>query len=219
MQVGMLRKDLVAAFSDIRKRLASKLDEVIAQGGWGEIQLREMRHSQRGMHFALVALQCAPQDFLMTLLTATSFQRHFLEALACHTYLMKYLPRKLSGDFGIHPVDPSLMGTITSRLDVAMELNQLGVPVWLVRPPEAISKSMNIESCVYSRDIDKEHVVERRYPGTVCAFYGYPSAIRNRVCQALRIRNIELPHSAYEMQPGDDHQPTAALMPGGSALS
>ena len=85
----------------------------------------------------------------MTLLTATSFQQHFLETLACYTYLTKYLPCKLSGNFMIHPVDPSLMGTITSSLDVAIDLNQLGVPMCLVRPPEAISKLMNVKSCVF----------------------------------------------------------------------
>jgi hypothetical protein len=217
VQVGMLRKDLVADFIAMRKALSGKVDELVAMGGWEEIQLREMRHSQRGMQFASIALECAPQDFLMTLLTVTSFQRHFLEALACHTYLTKYLPRKLSGVFTIHQVDPSLMGAITSSLDVAIDLNQLGVPVWLVRPPEAISKSMNVKDGVFMRTIDPERVVQRKYPGTICVYSGRPSAIRNRVCQALRLKNINLPHGAYEMQPGDDHQPTAALMPGGFA--
>jgi hypothetical protein len=217
VEVGVLRRDLVASFRAMRMALAQKVDELLAVGGLEEIQVREMRHSRRGMLFASVALECAPQNYLMTLLTATSFQRHFLETLACYTYLTKYLPRKLSDAFTIHPVDPSLMGTITSSLDVAMDLNQLGVPVWLVRPPEAISKTMNVQDQVFMRPIDTERVLYHTYPGTICVFSGRPSAVRNRVCQALRLKNIQIPHSAYEMQPGDDHQPVAALMPGGLA--
>ena len=217
VEVGVLRSDLVVDFIAMRKALSQKVDELAAVGGWDETQLREMRHSQRGMQFASIALECTPQDFLMMLLTTTSFQRHFLETLACYTYLTKYLPHKLSGDFTIHPVDPSLMGTITSSLDVVIDLNQLGVPMWLVRPPEAISKSMNVESCIFMRSIDLECVVQRKYPGTICVFSGRASTIRNRVCQALRLKNINLPHGTYEMQLGDDHQPTVALMPGGFA--
>jgi len=215
--VGWLRKDLVASFTAMRKALSVKVDELVGRGGLQEIQLREMLHSQRSMHFAQVALDCAPQDYLMTLLTTTSFQRHFLETLACYTYFTKYFPRTLSNVFTNHPVDLSLMGTITSSLDVAIQLNQLGVPVWLVRPPEAISKTMNVESRVFERSIDPSRLVQRAYPGTVCVFSGRPSAIRNRVCQALRLKNIQIPHSAYEMQPGDDYQPTVALMLGAFA--
>ena len=58
-------------------------------------------------------------------------------------------------------------------------------------------------------------MIQCKYLGTICVFSRKPSAIRNRVCQALRLKNINLPHSAYEMQPGDDHQPVVALMPGG----
>jgi hypothetical protein len=216
-QVGRLRKDLVAGFTAMRKALSVKVDELVGRGDLQEFQLREMLHSKRGMHFAQVALDCAPQDYLMTLLTTTSFQRHFLETLACYTYFTKYYPRTLSNIFTNHPVDLSLMGTITSSLDVAIQLNQLGVPVWLVRPPEAISKTMNVESHVFNRTIDLSRLVPRVYPGTVCVFSGRPSAVRNRVCQALRLKNIQIPHSAYEMQPGDDYQPTVALMPGAFA--
>jgi hypothetical protein len=76
---------------------------------------------------------------------------------------------------------------------------------------------MNVESHVFNRTIDLSRLVPRVYPGTVCVFSGRPSAVRNRVCQALRLKNIQIPHSAYEMQPGDDYQPTVALMPGAFA--
>ena len=166
----------------------------MGQGGLQEIQLHEMM-----------------------LLTTTSFQRHFLETLACYMYFTKFFPSTLSNVFTNHPVDLSLMGTITSSLDVAIQLNQLGAPVWLVHPPEAISKMMNIESRIFKQSIDPSHLVPQVYPGTICIFSGHPSAIRNRICQMLRLKNIQIPHSTYEMQPRDDYQPTVALMPGAFA--
>ena len=113
----------------------------------------------------------------MTLLTATSFQRHFLETLACYTYFTKFYPRTLSNNLTNHPVDLSLMGTVTCSLNAAIQLNQLGVPVWLVSPPEAILKTMNVKSRVHERCIDCLRLVERSYPGTVCIFSGCPSTI------------------------------------------
>ena len=139
----------MASFTAMRKALSWKVDEPVAQHGWEEIQLCKMLHSQCSMHFTSVALDCAPQDCLMTLLTTMSCQWDFLEMLACYTYLTKYFPRKLSGVFTNHLVDTSLMGTITSSLNVAIQLNQLSIPVWLVHPPEAISKLMNVNSCVF----------------------------------------------------------------------
>ena len=149
IEVGQLRKDLVAGFTAMRKALIVQVDELVGQGDLQEIQICEMLHSQRGMHFTQVALDCAPQDYLMMLLTATSFQCHFLETLACYMYFTKFYPRTLSNDLTNHPVDLSLMGTMTCSLDAAIQLNQLGIPVWLVRLPEAISKMMNVESCIH----------------------------------------------------------------------
>ena len=74
VEVGRLRKDLVACFLSMWKALSKKVDEFVGQASCEEILLREIRHSQQGMQFASIALDCAPQNFLMTLLTVTSFQ-------------------------------------------------------------------------------------------------------------------------------------------------
>ncbi len=177
-------------------------------------QVNEMRHSQRGMLFASVILTFAPQDPLMTLLTVTSFQRHFLETLACYTYFKDFAPRRLTGNVDPHPVDLRLMGTFTCSLRVAQDMHQLGVPVWLVRRPVGISKNMNVGSEVYPRDPDP-HCVKTIFAGTIRVHHGPPTAVRNRVCQALRIESIRIDHSTYHgMKAGDDFAPVAGLMPG-----
>jgi len=169
---------------------------------------------RRGMHFASLALLIAPQSFLMTLLTITSFQRHFLETLACYTYFKVYVPLKLSGDTKVHRANYLLMGTFTCSLQVAQEMHQLRVPVWLIQRPAGISKFMNVGSEVHERAPDA-HCDPVVFAGTVRVHFGPPSTVRNRVCQALRIKNIQIPHSAYkDMQSGDDFAPVAGLMPG-----
>ena len=73
---------------------------------------------------------------------------------------------------------------------------------------------MNVGSEVHERAPDA-HCDPVIFAGTVRVHFGPPSAVRNRVCQALRIKNIQIPHSAYrDMQSGDDFAPVAGLMPG-----
>ena len=199
---GFLKDELIEGFIAMRKVLVAKVTEFMAQATVDSVRFNEMEHSMRGMHFASIALRHAAQDFLMTLLTTTSFQRHFLETLACYTYLSVYLPRRV--DIGSHPVDTTLMGTITADLLVAQEMKDLGVPVWLVRTLDKISPTMNVCVEVARRGPTPEEGSAEVYPGTIVVFQGRPSAIRNCACQALRIANIHLPHSAYTAQPGDN---------------
>ena len=60
VEVGVLRSDLVADFIAMRKALSQKVDDLAAVGSWDKTQQREMRHSQCGMQFASIALECAP---------------------------------------------------------------------------------------------------------------------------------------------------------------
>ena len=211
---GFLKDELIEGFIAMRKVLHAKVMEFMDQATVEKVRYNEMKHSMRGMHFASLALKHAPQDYLMTLLTATSFQRHFLETLACYTYLSVYLPRLV--DTGGHAVDTTLMGTITTNLLIAQEMKDLGVPVWLVRRVDMISPTMNVCVEVARRGPSPEEGSAEVYPGTIPVFEGRPSAIRNRVCQALRIANICLPHSAYTVQPGDDFHGSGP-MPGKTA--
>ena len=73
---------------------------------------------------------------------------------------------------------------------------------------------MNVGLEVHKRAPDA-HCDPVIFTGTVRVHFRPPSAIQNRVCQALRMKNINIPHSAYnDMQSGDDFAPVAGLMPG-----
>jgi hypothetical protein len=212
VEVGRLRQDLIDGFIAMRRKLSEKVDSLVKE--LDPSQVNEIRHSQRGMQFASICLNVAPQDRLMTLLTTTSFQRHFLETLACYTYFKEFVPRKLTGNVDPHAIDRRLMGALTCSLRVAQDMHQLGVPVWLVRRPVRISKYMNVGSEVIPRSPDA-HCDPDVFAGTIRVHNGPPTAVRNRVCQALRIKNIQIQHSAYQdVQAGDDFAPVAGLMPG-----
>ena len=214
VELGKLRQDIVEAMITMRKKLADMVDSLITDQNIDPNWLNEIKHTQQGMHFASLALSIAPQSFLMTLLTITSFQCHFLETLACYTYFKVYIPRKVSGNTNIYQANYSLMGSFTCSLQVAQEMHQLGVPVWLIRHPAGILKFMNIGSEVHEHAPDA-HCDPVIFAGTVRVHFRPPSTIQNRVCQALRMKNIDIPHSMYnDMQSGDDFAPVAGLMPG-----
>ncbi|KAF8961246.1 hypothetical protein BDZ97DRAFT_1588305, partial [Flammula alnicola] len=86
------------------------------------------------------------------LLTLTSFQRHFLECLACFEYITIYKQRPLNDSGEPHPLNKGLIGAVTCHLEIANQLYYMGVPVWLVRPPGAIPYDMNIGAQCYPRD-------------------------------------------------------------------
>jgi len=130
VEVGKLQQDLINSFMVIRLKLLKMVDFVVNE--LDPSQVNEMRHSQWSMQFASIALNIAPQNYLMNLLTTTSFQRHFLKTLACYTYFKEFAPCRLTASVDPHPVDQRLMGTFTCSLQVVQDMHQLGVPVWLL---------------------------------------------------------------------------------------
>lgn len=214
IDMGFLRDDLIEGFIAMRKVLHAKMTEFIAQATVEEIQYNEMNHSMRGMHFTSLILKHTLQDYLMTLLTMTLFQCHFLETLTCYTYLSVYLPRQL--DVNGYKVDPMLMGMITSNLLVAQEMKNLRVLVWLVQRSDMISPMMNVCTEVALQGPSPEEGLAEVYPGTIMVFECHPSTIHNCACQALQIANIHLSHSVYTAQPGNNFY-GSGLMPGKTA--
>ncbi|KDR70612.1 hypothetical protein GALMADRAFT_144515 [Galerina marginata CBS 339.88] len=91
------------------------------------------------------SLTFAPLTFNQSLLTFTTFQRYFLETLACYEYFTVWKPMgRLLGD-SPRPVDKSVMGAIVFDInEVATHLFLLGVEVWLLRPASQIPKSIKI---------------------------------------------------------------------------
>ena len=197
--LGRLRKDLVHDIRELRRSLSAKIKAFIHESPYNARQSQEMSYSEQGMLFAAVALDCAPQTFALTLLTFTSFQWHFLEALACYHYFTKWI---------LHPVtekprdvDMSIMGTITPDPEVAIRFFMRGVPVWLLRSPSQLLQNTQIfEQCTPSLP---PNLVTELLPDGGPIYREGPSAFRNRACQGFRARNIRLSHTAYTIRPGE----------------
>ena len=154
----------------------------------------DLLHCATGMLFASVALSCAPQSWNLTLLTVTSFQRYFLEALACFDYL-RFFKRMIYDSETAPPVRNDLVGALTHQFEVAHNLYMQGVPVWLVRRPQAFPASIILKSAGFPGV--PSHMVSELMEGVAPVFNGPAGVDRNRASQALRAGNIRLGHSAY----------------------
>ncbi len=204
-EVGTLRETLAQEFGKMERDLSVKIVELVALSHYERKEYRELQYARRGMHTAAVILSFAPQTYLMTLQTVTYFQRYFLEALACYEYFTIWKARWSDTGDGVYEVDRSVMGLVTPSLDVAQNYFQIGVPVWLVRPPSEIPSGMKVGCQTWAIGPDIR-VVKEIYPGTAPIFSGPPSAERNRACQALRHVHLDLGHAAQFRQPGDPSQ-------------
>jgi len=169
---------------------------------------RDMEHSRQGMQTAITVLDCAPQTEHATRMTVASFQRHFLESLACLDYFNLWRFWMSDSETVVHTVDTSIMGLVTPNVLIAQHFYQIGVPVWLVCPPDALPTDMKIVEQVPLTEsvVPPQVFVAEIHPGTRSVMTCPPSAARNRACQGLHLGGINLGHSANEMQPGDAHQ-------------
>lgn len=201
--LGRLKPSLSERFGEIRVELAEKIKRLVRSNEFPEKDCAEMLYSDRGMCFSSLGLICAPQSYIMTVLTVTSFQRHYLEALACYEYLTIWRKKVPSPDKPLS-VDPSIVGAVTCDVEVAMELHQLGVPVWLVRPPSKVPLSTKI---VMNCDPSLPTMTPRFLPSSRNIYEGDASALKNRACQSLRMGNIRLGHSSFVRPPGDMGDP------------
>jgi len=207
-RMTMLRKNLLEEFRGMTRDLSDKILKAKTLAPEEPEKYRDMEHSRRGMLAAIAVLDCAPQSEHATLMTVASFQRHFLESLACYEYFTIWHLRVLDGTTDIHPVDTSVMGLITPDVMTAQYFYQLGVPVWLVRPPDALPSDMKVVEQVSPERsmVPPAQFVAEIHPHTRAIMDSPPSAARNRACQGLHLGGINLGHSANERQPGDASQ-------------
>lgn len=196
--VGRIRPDLVEQLIESRRQLSLNVDALVHRLGSDPIRFRDLRYAQRGMVLTSACLKVAAQSRFLTLLTVTSFQRHYLETLAWYDFFNKWEERLLSPD--IHAVDVSVMGAITADLKVAQNLYQLGVPVWLVRGPHQMSTTIKIRNVV-SASSNFNGLVKKIYPNSVRIFSSPPSQIRNRISQSLRFAGVEVGPVAHDVYP------------------
>jgi hypothetical protein len=196
--MGRLSESLALLWARLRRELMAKIKIEVLSGRHSKLELKELDFCECGMHFASIALLCAPQTYEGVLLTATSFQRYFLETLACYDYLTYWR------DLRPNPIDEPrgtahVIGTLTVEVELAVEFYDKGIPVWLVRRPCDFPLSTIILNLVYPT---LEPMELDFLAGSVALWSGPAGAVRNRVCQSLRMANIRLGHSAYQAPPG-----------------
>lgn len=196
--MGRLSTLLADSFATLRKEFMAKIQVEAISGKHTAEELKELKFCERGMHFASIALMCAPQSYEGVLLTVTSFQRYFLESLACYEYLTHW--KTLEGNQSDEPRIPAhVIGTLTHDIQLATEFFNLGIPVWLVRHPEDFALSTIVRESV---EPSREPAELSPMLGSAIIWSGAAGAFRNRVCQSLRMANISLGHSAYQALPG-----------------
>ena len=192
--MGRLSESLALLWTKLRKDLMAKIRIEVASGKHSTQELKELLFCERGMQFALITLICAPQTYEAVLLTATLFQRYFLETLACYEYLTYWK------DLRANPIDEPrgvahVIGTLTVEVELAVEFYDKGIPVWLVRRPSEFPLSTVIINLVYPT---LEPMVFDFLDGSVALWSGPAGAVRNRICQSLRMANVRLGHSVHQ---------------------
>lgn len=202
-----LRGDIVDKFIYLRQELSIKVNALVHSRGGDPARFRDIRHTQRGMINTSVCLRCAPQSPYMTLLTATSFQRYYLETLAWEFY-DKWDSQMVSPPEDVQ-VDYSIMGAWTCNLDTAETFRQAGIPVWLVRGPHQVTSSLKVANIVPAI---LPSMVEDVYPNTAIIFTSPPTPFRNRVSLCLRVAGVEIGPSAREYYPNDPTQLAAGML-------
>lgn len=195
--LGRLRPDLADALIDMRRELCLKIKDLKAKAEIHPNLFREIFHCERGMVLSSVTLRCAPQSYAHTLINLTTFQRYFLETLACYDYLANWRFRESDPQKNM-PVDLNIVGAVTPDIELAQEFFQQGVPVWLVRPPSRVLyNNTTVQSHVTPRSPLSMELESKVEPWAAVIHNGPPSSTRNRACQSLRSYNIKLGHAAY----------------------
>ncbi|KDR66152.1 hypothetical protein GALMADRAFT_148062 [Galerina marginata CBS 339.88] len=206
--IGMISLELRRGIHDLRSTLYEKIREYLKDKCLSEnnAEVRDLLHCNLQQRYACITLESCPQTYLNTLITFTSFQRHFLEAIACLDYFTKWQDIELRASCGVDlPLNTDIIGCVTPDLILAQKFFDMGVPYWLVRPISTYSKYLHIVNPVQRTKPDFELRICEEI-GVV--WEGAPSALRNRACQTLRIGLIRIGHSAKDPQPGEVEYPS-----------
>ena len=95
----------------------------------------------------------------------------------------------------------NIVGALTTDIEVAIDLFDKGVPVWLVCHNSSFPLSSTVLVNQVYPTVDML-IKQDLLPGSAVIWAGPAGAFRNRVCQSLRMGNINLGHTAYEAGPG-----------------
>jgi hypothetical protein len=196
--MGRLSTPIAESFAEMTFELMSRIRNGELSSKFPAEDLRDLYFCMRGMHFASIGLLHGPQNYQGILLTVTHFQRYYLETLACYEYLTRWRDMPPNTSSQARKVQ-HVMGALTPDVEVAIDLFDKGVPVWLVRHASMFPLSTILINEV-SPTLDPMEL--DLLPGSAVIWAGDAGAFRNRVCQSLRMASINLGHSAYQATPG-----------------
>ncbi|KAJ3573912.1 hypothetical protein NP233_g2127 [Leucocoprinus birnbaumii] len=138
--VGRLNPSIVEEFdvlhADLTKRvLACDCDRSSQTYG-------KLKAAAAGLQDSVSLLRDTPQSSANVRATVAIVQRLYLETRALLDKIEKW--DRLSTLQQKHKTNPSIVGTVTDRLGLVYDFFAKGVPVWLVRPPALIPRTINI---------------------------------------------------------------------------
>lgn len=193
--LGRMSEELLEQVFECRQQLTRRIVTLKAQPppGMRDVERAALTAAEDGIRLTSVCLRTAAQSYLATCATFTLFQRHALEGLACVEMLTVWAQRTRvdTDEVPFDIVDPAIMGAITSSIHVAIDLATLGVPVWLVRPPHLVPKSIKIISGDYPIWLPTERA-SIAIPDMKAYYIGAPTYGKNRACLALHLGHIHL---------------------------
>jgi hypothetical protein len=184
--LGRLIGTRVKELETFERELACKVDDhQKASGrhtGWLLVCANAMRD-------AISRLKYAPMTFRDLVYTVAAFQRQYLETHAYLDYAQKWEPRSAHAlDAPTPEVDRRIMGCVTDLPEVVQKFHRLGVPVWYVRPPNAIPHDINIVVQDHVLIPSREYMVTDDWPDQPFpdVYVGHPCAELSRSCMKLR---------------------------------
>lgn len=196
--LGKISDDLFEAVMDVRRYLTQEIVAALQLPNFvtTPIQHYILNKSVANMQLGSVCLTVAPQRFFATLCTFTLFQRYALEAWGCLDLVTRWSKAEARADSRfVAPlnVERPVVGAITFNPEVAIDLASLGVPVWLVRPPHAISLSIKIVNTTDPIGLAEAGLVSTNTQDQDSIKYSArPTPARNRACVCLRLGHLHL---------------------------
>lgn len=115
-----------------------------------------LKNGIRAMQLTSVSLSVGAQRYPAVLATFNLFQCQALEALACLEMLTIWQDKVQTARDNtiIGNTDRSVMGAITHSLHIAVEMASLGVPIWLVQPPQLVPHDIKIYNDAWPPTMD-----------------------------------------------------------------
>lgn len=195
--LGRISAPIMDQVFEFRRHITPKIAKLEAQPppDIRDATKSALRAAEEGIRLTSVCLRTAAQSYLMTRATFTLFQRHALEGLACVEMLTVWAAksREDMDEVPLDRVDPTVVGTVTASVHVAVDMAMLGLPVWLVRPPHLVpSQTIKILAQEHPLWLPAERASITPIASMKEYFIGLPTYGKNRACLSLQLGHLHL---------------------------